>query len=47
MKFSISELETAKAIDNIKQDCDCKIPQTLGAIDGTHIFKQTPENKQK
>lgn len=47
IKFSISELETAKAIDNNKQGCVCKIPQALGAIDGTNIFKQTSENKRK
>ena len=47
IKFSISELETAKTIDNNKQGCVCKILQALGAIDGTNIFKQTPENKRK
>ena len=47
IKFSISELQTAKAIHNSKQGCVCKIPQALEAIDGTNIFKQTPENKQK
>ena len=28
-------------------DCNCKIPQTVGAIDGTHIFIQTQENQRK
>ena len=30
----------------IKRDCICKIPQTLGAIDGTYIYIQT-ENERK
>ena len=30
-----------------KCDCNCKIPQTVGAIDGTHIFIQAPENERK
>ena len=47
IKFPISVLETVKAIDNFKQDCDCKISQILGAIDDTHIFIQTPQNEQK
>ena len=47
IKFPISQLDTAKAIETFKQECDCKIPQVLGAIDGTHIFIQTPENDQK
>ena len=28
-------------------DCNCKIPQTAGAIVGTHIFIQTPENERQ
>ena len=29
-----------------KNDYNCKIPQTVGAIDGTHIFIRTQENKE-
>ena len=47
IKFPISQLETARTIKNFKQVCNSKIPQALGAIDGTHIFKQTPEKEQK
>ena len=47
IKFPISQLETAKAIENFKQDCNSKIPQALGAIDGSLIFIQTPENERK
>ena len=47
IKFPISQLETAKAIENFKQDCNCKIPPALRAIDDTHIFIQTPENERK
>ena len=30
-----------------KSDFNCKIPQTVGAIDANHIFIQTPENERK
>ena len=43
--FPIPQLEGVKAIKNFKQDCDCKIPKALGAIDGSQIFIKTPENK--
>lgn len=47
IKFPISQLETAQAIKNFKEDWSCKIPQALSAIDDTSIFIQTPENEQK
>ena len=47
MYGNISQLESAKAIENFKQDCNCKTPQALVAINGTHIFIQTPENERK
>ena len=47
IEFPISQSETAKAIEYFKQDYDCNISQALGAIDGTHIFTQTPEDEQK
>ena len=47
IKFPISQLETAKAMENFKQDCSCKIPQALGVIDGLHIFIEIPENERK
>ena len=34
-------------MESFKSDCNFKISQTVGAIDGTHIFIQTPENKSK
>ena len=46
-KFLISQLEAAKAIENFKQDCNCKIPQAPGSMDSTHIFIRIPENEQK
>ena len=45
--FPIPQLEGVKAIKNFKQDCDCKIPKALGAIDGSQIFIKTPENEWK
>ena len=36
-----------KLYKSYKSDCNCKIPQTVVAIDGTHIFIQTPENESK
>ena len=43
--FPIPQLEGVMAIKNFKQDCDCKIPKALGAIDGSQIFIKTPENE--
>ena len=45
--FPIPQLEGVKAIKNFKQDCDCKIPKALGAIDGSQIFIKAPENEWK
>ena len=47
VKFPQSQIETATAMELFKSDCNCKIPQTVGAIVGTHIFIQTPENERK
>ena len=30
-----------------KSDCNSKILQTVGAIDGTNVFIQTPENERR
>ena len=47
IKFAQSQIETATAMELFKSDCNCKIPQTVGAIDGTHIFIQTPKKERK
>ena len=47
VKFPQSQIETATAMELFKSDCNCKIPQTVGAIVGTHIFIQTLENERK
>ena len=47
IEITISQSETAKAIEYFKQDYDCNIPQAFGETDDTHIFIQTPENEQK
>lgn len=47
IKSFISELQTAKAIDNFKQDYDCNIPEALGAVDGTQVFIKAPEKERK
>ena len=30
-----------------KSDCNCNLPQTVGAIEEPHIFIQRPENERK
>ena len=47
IKFPQNQIETATAMELFKSDCDCKIRQTVGAIYGSHIFLQTPENERK
>ena len=46
IKFPQSQIETATAMELFKSDCNCKIRQTVGAIYGSHIFIQTPENER-
>ena len=47
IKFLQSQIETGTATELFKSDCNGKIPQTVSAIDGTHIFIQTPGNERK
>ena len=37
--FPRSRRETAEAIEQFKVFCQCRIPQIIGALDGTHIPK--------
>ena len=43
IKFPDSAVATKHAIETFKPDYNCKIPQSLGAIDRTHIFKKRPQ----
>ena len=45
--FPQSQIEAPTAIKLFKSDCNFKFLKTVGAIDGTHIFIQTPENERK
>ena len=47
IKFPQSQTESATGMKLFKSDCNCKIPQTVGAIVGTHIFIQMPENERQ
>ena len=46
-KLSESQIEKAAAMELFKSDCNCNLPQTIGAIEETQIFIQTPENERK
>ena len=39
----ISCYEVENAIEKFKTCCNLKIPQSLGVIDGTHIYIKTPQ----
>ena len=39
--------EVENAIEKFKTCCNSKIPQSLGAIDGTHIYIKTPQCDSK
>ena len=42
IKFPLSRKESAEAISKFREYCSCKIPQTVGAIDGIHIGIKAP-----
>ena len=46
-KFPDSAVATKHAIETFKADYNCKIPQSLGAIDRTHIFIKGPNCESK
>ena len=47
IKFPVTSDEVENAIEKFKTCCNSKIPQSLGAIDGTHIYIKTPQCDSK
>ena len=47
IKFPKTTLETAAKIRSFRDFTGCKIPQVLGAIDGTHVEILTPSSDSK
>ena len=47
IKFPKTRMEVAEAIENFKVDVNCKLPQVVGAIDGTHVPILAPTNDRK
>ena len=47
LRFPATRRENAEAILKFKADVNCKIPQAVGAIDGTHIPILTPATESK
>ena len=47
ISFPVTRRENAEATLKFKADVNCKIPQAVGAIDGTHIpiLSPAPESK--
>ena len=46
-RFPVTRHENAESILKFKADVNCQIPQTAGAIDGTHIPILTPATESK
>ena len=47
IKFPVTSDEVENAIEKFKTCCNSKIPQSLGAIDGTHIYIKTSQCDSK
>ena len=47
IKFPKSRREVAQAMRDFKKDYSCKIPQTVGVIDATHILIMGPNCESK
>ena len=47
IKFPKTRMEVALEIQHFQDSVDCKIPQTVGAIDGTHIEINSPTGGSK
>ena len=47
IKFPVTSYKVENAIEKFKTCCNSKIPQSLGAIDGTHIYIKTPQCDSK
>ena len=47
INFPVTRRENAEANLKFKADVNCKIPQAVGAIDGTHIPTLTPSTESK
>ena len=43
IKFPVTSDEVENAMEKFKTCCNSKILQSLGAIDGTHIYKKHPK----
>ena len=47
IKFPVTSNEVENAIEKFKTCCNSKIPQSLGVIDGTHVYIKTPQCDSK
>ena len=47
IKFPKNGPDTATAIQHFKEFADCRIPQVMGALDGTHIEIEAPPTESK
>ena len=47
IKFPKTRLETSECIEKFRISTNCKIPQVVGAVDGTHVRISAPETDGK
>ena len=47
MKFPKATFETVETMKHFQEFTECKIPQVVGAIDGTHIEIVAPSTDSK
>ena len=46
IKFPKTRLETSECIEKFRISTNCKIPQVVGAVDGTHVRISAPETDE-